>query len=91
MSELSEPLIVCAANRLPDGSIICGARHFDKVMHSQMKRDGREDWRKSEQGFIDQHGTWYNREDARKIAEKNGQIRRPEGGGPLDLYSENLY
>ena len=86
------PYIVCAANRLPeDGSIICGARHFDAVMHRQMQRDGRSAWRSSEQGFIDQFGRWYDREEARKIAEQMGQIRFPDGGGPLDLYSENLY
>lgn len=42
------------------------------------------------QGFIDQYGKFYDREEAWCVAEKNGQIIR-DCGCPGELYSENLY
>lgn len=87
--------VVCAANRNRDtGMIICGARHFDRIMHSQMElrpaseRDG---WRLAEQGFINQFGDFLTRKQAWDIAEKNGQIIRDLGTGKGVLYSEHLY
>lgn len=54
-----QPVIVCAACRHCD-LIICGARHFDKVMHTQIKflniKVNAYGW---EQGFIDQFGKFY--------------------------------
>lgn len=56
-----------------------------------------------EQGFVDQFGKFYNRTEAWKIADKNGQILRPTGwekipnprkanvGDDGCLFSENLY
>lgn len=43
------------------------------------------------QGFIDQHGTFYTREDAWRVAVARNQILRdlPCGGGIL--FSEHLY
>ena len=49
---------------------------------------------KSEQGFIDRFGKFHNREEAWKIAEPAGQIRRRVGGDTINggtLFSENLY
>lgn len=83
--------VVCAACRHADGAIICGARHFDRVMRMQM---GESDWRAAEQGFIDQHGTFMSREEAWKAATEAGQILRRVGGDDANggtLYSENLY
>lgn len=78
--------IVCAANKhRATGRIICGARHWDKVMRSQTQ-----DYKGWEQGFIDQFGDFLNRKDAWKIAEEQGQIRRTVST-PGTLYSENLY
>lgn len=84
--------IVCAANRSKNtGRIICGARHHDTIMREQIKAsEGRDEWVNSDQGFIDQYGRFWNREDAWKIAEKQGQIRR-QVSTPGTLYSENLY
>jgi hypothetical protein len=89
--ELSPPRIVCAANRhRKSGLIVCAPRHFDATMHAVLLQlDG--DWRTSEQGFVDQHGKFYTREEAWKIAEANGQLLRRFGGDGVDLYSENLY
>lgn len=83
--------IVCAANRhREDGRIICGARHWDKIMRSQvdLKLGDSSQW---DQGFIDQFGDWLTREEAWVVAEEQGQIRRRCGGDGERLYSENLY
>lgn len=92
-------VIVCAAIRLHD-EIICGARHYDSIMHKQIRisEDRRKYWYDNkhlvEQGFIDQFGRFYSRTEAWKIATVKGQIKRrccgdtAEGG---TLFSENLY
>ena len=82
--------IVCAAIRL-EGSIITGARHFDKIMIEQIKTDGRS-WASSDQGFIDQYCNFYNREEAMDIVIKNKQkfCKDRNGSGKI-LFSEGLY
>jgi hypothetical protein len=89
-----DPWIVCAALRTQYGEVVCAPRHFDRIMHTFIKtifgKIGGE-WKQAEQGFVDQYGAFYTREAAYDIAAKNGQIRRPEGGTPGVLYSENLY
>lgn len=90
--------IVCAANRLPDGTMFIGARHWDDLMCAQAGRyialHELEDHEvgDAEQGFMDQWGRFMTRKAAWLIAEKNGQIlhRGPGYNGP-DLFSENLY
>ena len=93
--------IVCAANRLPDGTILIGARHWDKWMHQQ--NDGRVPvepnthpgvFEDEEQGFIDNRGNFLSRTEAWKVADEAGQIIYRVGGDTADggtLYSENLY
>lgn len=81
--------IVCAALRL-DGQIICGARHFDSIMHQQIALTGKR-WNRAEQGFIDNKGNFLTREEAYIIAEKENQIRRICVPGSRELFSENLY
>jgi hypothetical protein len=99
--EKKQPWIVCAAIH-KRGNIICGVRHFDGIMRATLNATGETHvgW---DQGFVDQFGTFYSREDAWKIADKNGQIRRPTGledfahsrpanvGDEGMLFSENLY
>lgn len=87
--------IVCAANRHKDGRIVIGPRHFDSTMiralmaQPDWDTDG---WKGSEQGFIDQHGDFFTREQAWEIAKPLGQCVRsigmPDNGV---LYSEHLY
>ena len=92
---LAPQRVVCAANRnRKTGLIICGARHFDSVMHRQMEArpaDERDDWRGSEEGFIDQFGKFLTREEAHVVATERGQFFRRVGGDERSLYSENLY
>ena len=82
--------VVCAANRvmlplLPSGVreaiyIIIGPRHFDPTMQREINAyvgwgyGTRAQWRVSEQGFIDQWGTFMNRKEAFTVAQAAGQI-----------------
>ena len=78
------PRIVCAALRYGDRLVI-GVRHFDQFMQPH-RGEGR-----PEQGFIDQHGRFYDRAEAFTVAMENGQIVRRCGGDEGCLFSENLY
>ncbi|MHB0806026.1 hypothetical protein [Stutzerimonas nitrititolerans] len=90
--------VVCAACRYGD-LIVCGARHFDKVMHSQltqMREDKLFEFEKAgraEQGFIDQYGVFMNREEALAVAKAAGQlnVRRSKTSPERELFSEDLY
>lgn len=89
---MTEPRIVCAAIHLVDGLVIPSARHFDMNMRLLIVSA-----RKSKklagarQGFIDQHGAFYTREEAWTVAKRQGQIRRDLDCGEGVLYSEHLY
>lgn len=84
--------VVCAACKDDKGRIVTGARHFDSIMMEQIQRSPEpENWRKSEQGFIDQRGRFLTREEAYEIALDQKQILRRVGGDGGTLYSENLY
>lgn len=107
-SQLSPPHIVCAAilykpsEGLDEPTVIAGARHFDAVMRrpERLFRGHQSligapkvkvsDW---EQGFIDQHGRFYDRREAMQIVLKNGQPfdAKRNGGNGEELYSEGLY
>lgn len=101
-SQLFEPRIVCAALRAEDGDVLVGIRHYspDMVKQINSRTDGdkfRNLYSKA-QGFVDQHGTYYDRFEAYKIAEKRGQLRRESFSYNFSrkdleyrLYSENLY
>jgi len=85
-----QQIIVCAACK-KDDTIIAGARHFDKVMRSQMKQMDIK-WTTAEQGFIDQFGEFLTREEAMKVVKENGQPFDIERNGGDDvLFSEGLY
>lgn len=100
MFERGMPRIVCAANKLRDGRVVVGVRHWDDHMRRQledyMSRMGKTCdvplIHGEVQGFIDQFGAFYDRREAWLLAEKNGQIiwQGPGCDGP-QLYSENLY
>lgn len=91
--------VVCAACRYGE-MIICGARHYDMVMHgvlAQLKQDALFEFEKAgkaEQGFIDQRGVFMDRREAYKVAVEAGQlnVRREKAPGPEGmLFSEDLY
>lgn len=94
--------IVSAANKyifkMDDGStqelVICGARHYDMFMHTQIKALEKSLWEKridEVQGFIDNRNEFLTRKEAWIIAEAENQIIRRCGGDGEKLFSENLY
>lgn len=96
------PKIVCAAVQSRTlGHVAIGPRHLDAVMRKNMNAWlAHEDlewdmmWSGAIEGFIDQHGQFYTRTEAWKVAEVAGQIRFRCGGDDANggtLYSENLY
>ncbi len=82
--------VVCAACRDESlGRMVIGARHNDGIMH--LYADDFSGW---QDGFIDQHGTCMDRQEAWQVASAAGQIIRRCGGDDANggtLYSENLY
>ncbi len=88
--------IVCAAVRYEDGTVIVGARHFSPDMRAVIKRLVALGWKSAavEQGFIDTHSNYWNRQDAWVRAHFHMQIKKRVGGDTSKggtLYSENLY
>lgn len=94
------PRIVCAATYCLDTNYcFLSIRHFDANMHNsieiyEMAFRPKVVAKNCIQGFVDQFGKFYDRTEAWKIAEANGQILRRVGGDETNggtLYSENLY
>jgi hypothetical protein len=91
---MTQQRIVCAAIRHANGDVIAGPRHFDMFMHDQIRNYKllSVDWRRAEQGFIDQFGAFIDRKEAWIIANAADQVRKQVGGNERgELYSENLY
>lgn len=95
-----KPWIVCAANRFVCGSettIVPGPRHFDETMYALIEalypHGNMPPGSAWEQGFIDQFGRFYTREEAMKVVKENGQPFNADRQGGQDeiLYSEGLY
>jgi hypothetical protein len=93
--EIASPRVVCAALlNTKTGEVICGARHFDTVMMQIIEAMGpvaKTNWRTAQQGFIDQFGNFLSREEARVVAEREGQIIRRFSCPEHMLFSEHLY
>jgi hypothetical protein len=95
--------VVCAANRLVEmwmgltpgraTYIVCGPRHFDPTMRAQiaLRPEGKDVWARSEQGFIDQWGTFMTREEAMQVAKAAGQLLYTEDLPTEWLDSSHLY
>jgi hypothetical protein len=92
-------LLVCAAIRAEDGSVLSGIRHYSMDMHKQIeaRRDGEKFTNRHDpdQGFVDQWNVYMTREEAYQVASSAGQVKYREACGEgLDgpkLYSEGLY
>jgi len=97
-SRQTRPYIVCAANKHGE-MIITGARHFDNIMSKVIKaiwpvqEERQKVCGEMEQGFIDQWGNFYTREEAMHLIINTGQSFdvRSNGGTRTALYSEGLY
>lgn len=68
-------------------------QQIDLKRESSPDHTGDQNWR-WEQGFVDHHGIYLDRQEAWKVAEAAGQIVRRVGGDTVKggtPYSENLY
>lgn len=92
-------VIVSAANRYGD-IVFCAPRHSGPAMFQNIMAFGGmlalHKWAgegNCEQGFVDQYGTFYTREEAYVLAKRNNQIISNNGLGttPGLLFSEDLY
>lgn len=81
-------VIVAAANRHEDGTVVVGVRHFDDFMHGIIQQLDKD--HKWEQGFVTSTYRFVDREEAWKIAENAKQIVH-YCSTPGTLFSENLY
>ena len=91
-------LVVCAACRYPDGTVLAGVRHFDDIMGNQLRMwktldpEGFSTRGKAEQGFYDNRRQFLTREEALKVAIAAGQRDGKVKHGPDDrLFSEDLW
>lgn len=87
--------VICAACRKGD-TVLAGVRHFDMIMHSQIKAIGkpRGFFVAAEQGFLDQRGEFLTREEAFDVAKEAGQLEgrvKTDRESSTTLYSEDLY
>jgi len=86
--------IICAANKLPNGVLLVGARHWDPIMRKQFRAMGGAEGTNTHgevvQGFIDQRGNFYTRQQALKLCIKNAQIKAGKYSD-TELFSEDLY
>lgn len=88
-------VIVCAAIRAEDGSLLLGIRHYSQDMQDQLEQRGdREKFYHrgdDDQGFVDQYGVYLTRREAFIVARSANQINDYEACTGYELYSEGLY
>lgn len=97
----TQRIIVCAATRYPHLDLILpGARHYSPDMNrlvDKLKEHGlmparREQAVGDNQGFIDNFGNYWTREQSLIIATNAGQLEgRDKCGAEGELFSEDLY
>lgn len=82
--------IVASATQFEGDLCVTSSRHTDPKMYEQNKKYG--DGKKGIQGFVDQYGTFYTREEALVIATKAGQLEgRTKTNPSHKLFSEDLW
>ena len=94
MNSIPDRVIVCAAIKLSSGRIICGVRHFDKLMRMNLPDDfimAKEAIAGHEQGFVDNKYQFLSREEAWEVASNASQIIVSEATIFGTLFSEDLY
>jgi len=83
--------VVCAAIKYDD-IVYCGPRHMHIFNHmgNELMMDPVEYKPHCEQGFVDQHNVFMDREEARDVAIHAGQVTTLEIRAN-QLFSEDLY
>lgn len=79
--------------------VIASPRHYDAVCHATLNAAGVHPGHPADhiavldvrQGFVDQFGTFWTREEAYRIARAQNQLYRHTGASTQQLYSEDLY
>lgn len=85
-------IVICAAIKTKDGTIIRGHRHADCVYTAMRMRFDKTDLSYADQGFITSKNRYVTREEGRKIQDAAGiPSASPEGYMPGTLFSEDLY
>lgn len=97
----TQRVIVCAALRYPDlGIVIPGARHYspdikrllDRLQELGVMPPKKQQVTGDNQGFVDNFGNYWNREQSFIIATHAGQLAgKDKCGSEKELYSEDLY
>lgn len=84
------PVIVCAAVKSKNGTIICGARHHH--CFKTMKSLGiQPSFNPDDQGFVDQFNHFHSREESLKIQQHNHPDWIKMTDPDHELFSEDLY
>lgn len=98
-----KPKIVSAATKHSlDGReiIVASPRHYDSIhrgivgtiIDNIFSEDPEKSFKEISQGFVDQYGTYYDREHALRIATEAGQlVGRTKTQPEHQLFSEDLY
>jgi len=94
----NNPRVVAGVANRYGSIIVMGVRHYSNNMRVALDTLGGADllieWageENYEQGFVDQYGTFLDREEAWVLAEAAGQIRRRKNLPTGTLYSEHLW
>ena len=96
----TQRVIVCAALRYPDlDLVIPGARHYspdigrllDRLEKFGVMTKKKQQVVGDNQGFIDNFGNYWTREEALIIAKAASQVNPDKCGRENELYSEDLY
>ena len=85
---MGEVIVAAACKETETGVVYVGARHFDEVMHKQLKAANVPTSAMFVQGFITNGGRFVDRIEGMDIAIISGQVNPDED--PV-LYSEHLY
>jgi hypothetical protein len=80
-------ILVDAAIKYIDGEVLVASRHY-QIIALRHAATGERTGFNAIQGFVDNSGEFYTREEAKKLALRNGQITKAHQG---ELYSEDLW
>lgn len=89
---MEQEIVICAAIKTKDGTVIRGHRHADCVSTAMRMRYKKEDLSFADQGFVTSRNRYVSREEGRRLQDAAGiKSANPEGYMPGTLFSEDLY